>query len=265
MAELSLAELRELVLARQRRVTAKIARTRRNNGTDLSGTQHDPRRSRAAIGKYNRRQLQATLNTYNKFTSRTTQFYGDAERRPIAGAQWRAYKRAEQNFNATSGQRFSKFAGTEVPGKNMTAAQFRASTTPDFPVAGNPARNDPYPSFQRNPGNIASPKALQKLIKDMERKASPEHWQRVLRANRKTALKIVDGIGDDQMRREIKKLDNEQFEWLWNVSPFAQQTSLVYGLRETAGQGRQKNWMDEVGDAQLADAWDSIRAAKRIK
>jgi hypothetical protein len=265
MAELSVAELRALVLERQRRVTAKIARTRRNNGTDLSGTQHDPRRSRSALGKYNRRQLQAVLKQYNSFTARTTQFYGDAEGRPVAARQWRAYQKAERTFNAASQQRFSKFANTDVPGKNMTAAQYRAATTPEFPVAGNPARNDQYPQFQRKPSNMASAGAIGRLIKDMQRKASPEHWQKVVRANRRTALKIVEGVGDDEMRREIKKLNNEQFEWLWNISPFAGQAALVYGLRETAGNGRQKNWMDEVGDAQLGDMWDTVRAAKRIK
>jgi len=258
-------ELRDLVRKRHRAVANKISRTRRVNGAELAGTAHDPRRSHENIAKYNRRQLEATLNSYNAFTSRGTQFYGDANRRPISRKTWKAYKAAETAFNTASASRFGKFADTPVPGRGMTARQYRAATRSEFPRAADPVVNDPYASYSRQPSNIDSARRLAKLTKDLNKRATPRDYENRLRDSRANAKNMLDKVGDDKMRKAVSRLSRDQFEWLWNVSPFAKSAALRYGVASAMSADRQASWMDDAMDDQVEDMWDLVNAARKIK
>lgn len=254
-----------MVRARHDAVTRKVSRTRRVNGAELAGTEYDPRKDRSTIAKLNRRQLETTLRSYNTFTNRKTQFYGDAERRPIKRSAWLAYKAAETKLNQASAARFGEFANTDVPGRGMTAKQYRAATKSEFPRAADPAVNDPYAQFNRQPNNIASAKQLDKLVKDLNKRSTPAAHARLLNKGKSNATDMLDVIGDDTMKRAVRKLNKRQFEWLWNISPFAKSASLRYSVASAMSADRQASWMDDVMDEQTSDMWDMVRAAQGIK
>lgn len=266
MAKPTIQELRAYAIKRQRAVTNKISRTRRVNGAELSGTEYDPRKQREDIAKMNRRQLQSTINSYDRFTSRSTQFYGDAERRPITRNQWDRYKAAEARYNAASEARFAPFKDTTVPGRNMTAAAYRASSRSEFPGMADAAVNDPYGTLNRAPGNIASVKRLDKLIADMKKRSTARDYRERLDSSRDIADQMLTRIGNDDMAVDVSKLSSKQFEWLWNVSPFAKSASLRYHSEApTEGDSSPKSWVQQVADNEEDDMRVWVNAARKIK
>lgn len=265
MAKPTIQELRAIVAKRQRAVTNKISRTRRVNGAEIAGTEYDPRKQRDDIARMNRRQLQSTLNQYNKFTSRATQFYGDAERRPITRQQWQRYKNAEAQFNQASDRRFAPFKNTDVPLRNMTASAYRAATQSEFPGMADAAVNDPYGKFNRQPSNIASVKRLDKLVADMRKRATAKDYQERIQSAREIANTMLERLGNDHMARDIEKLSAKQFEWLWNVSPFAKSASLRYHSEAPDDDNSPKSWVAQAADDQEDDMKVFVNAARKIK
>jgi hypothetical protein len=264
MAEFSLPELRELAAKRHRAVTDKISRTRRRNGAELAGTEYDPRRQRQAIARMSRRQLQATIKAYNQFTARSTQFVGDANRAPISKQAWDKYKAAEAEFNKRSAARFDRVGQTEIPGSNMTAAAYRAKNRSEFPGMADAAVNDPYANYNRKPYNVNGQKGLDKLTKEMRKRATAKDFNNKLLTSKEVANEMLDKLGADEFSRQMGKLNAKQFEWLWNVSPFAKSLSLRYHSSKPDDEGP-TSWVVQVGQDQEPELMEMLNAARKIK
>lgn len=257
-------DLRQQAAKRHQSVTRKISRTKRVNGTDISGTQYDPRRDVDRFKTYNRAQLEATIRSYDNFMSRSNQYYGDSEGRPLTSKDWRSYKGLERTFNSNARREFAEIQDLVIPGRNMTVKEYVASTKSDFPRAADPAVNSPYTEYHRDPANIASKKGLKHLIKTLKLKNQPDYFEKLQKESRRQADRMFEIVGQPGLQERVQKLNSKQFAALW-VSKFAAALSGKYELLKDSNTKSKKMWYDTVSDNEFDDMVELIDWAEEVK
>jgi hypothetical protein len=262
MSELD--NLRQEALNRHRAVSKKISRTRRVNGAEIEGTRFDPRREPEKFKTYNRAQLEGTLRAYDTFMSRSVQFYGDSEGRPLVGKQWKIYKNLERTFNRNARNQFATISELEIPGRNMTASEYVASTRSDFPRAADPAVNSPYTEYNRAPANIASTKGLKHLIKTLKKNIQPNYFDKLQKEARRQADRMFEIVGQEGLQKRVQGLNSKQFNALW-ITKFAAALSGKYELLKDSTAKSKKQWYDVVSDNEFDDMVELIDWAEKIK
>ena len=235
-----LESLRAQARSRHRAATRKISRLLNVHGAEISGTKVDPRRDLAAIKRYNSVQLKAYIRELNAFTSRTTQFVSDAQGRPVASSLWAQYKSLEAQYNARVNREFDTVKDVYMPRWGMTVGERMAATTPDHRQMGSPAVNAPYAPPTRRPSNVASERALKRLIRDLETRLKPNWRNNQISEGRKQFEQLSSIVGDDKLLKAVRGLTNEQFSLLWNFTPFATAASFVYEVAKAHLSGKQR-------------------------
>lgn len=252
------------VIRRQRDVGKKISRLKSNWGVNLDDTGLDPRKSRDVIARLNSRQLEAQLTRLNQFQSRQTQFVGDSQGRPIAKTKFREYQKLVDKYNANVRKRYSKYDDIFLKSAGQTVKERRAMTKPVHRAASNPASNSPVEIAERRPQNIASPKALDKLIRDMKRKTEPNYHAKRIRKARKELRDMARGANAPEIHDMVKGLTDEQFDFLWNETNFANALSLVYELNQSTLSSKEKPWFANVIHTQLKESMVMIDDARKV-
>lgn len=174
MASDRLAELRAQVRARQRAAGNKMSKMKRRSGASLAGTELDPRKSSANINKLNTRQLEAQLRRLDAFIDRKTQYVGLAHG-VVPKEKWKKLKEAERKSNEALTPLFKAADATKSPGGDWSVV--------DKYMVLYPNRRETYAKRINNrtgltysalePGDIYSPKALDKLIRRLKQQAKP--------------------------------------------------------------------------------------------
>lgn len=227
-----LEELRSMVRNRHRAATQKVSRLNRSKGVKIAGTKDDVRRNPANIKGYNKKQLESYLGQLNTFVSRGTTFAPDYKGRALPGDKWKTYTSLERQFNNKRVETFDKIKHLFLPSSNMTIRERMAATTPDHPTAGNPSTRNPDIKLNRTSKGVRTEKGLNRLIKDMENRVSKQFEQRELRSAKKQLRQIMEIVGDKQLMKDIKALDDDQFRTLWFYTNFVTAMSSLY---ETIG------------------------------
>lgn len=255
--------LRALAKARQRAVGNKISRLRSQHNVEVGGSKHDPRRKVENIDRYNAPQLRAHLARLDAFMSRKTQFVPDAHRRPIDAADWRRLVKAKEKVDRMESGTYEKMKDVYIPESGMTVGQRKAATTADHPRAGQP-RKAGYRPTKLSSRSITSARALKKLIRDYERKGSPEHFERRRNNWRKGVKKMADLMGLPELWDDVKNLTNDQFDLLWGFTNFATAVDLPYLMRKLLLSSKEKAFHSEVVDQHLAEARRLLDWAKKV-
>jgi hypothetical protein len=258
------AQLRKIVQERHQAVNKKISRTRRVNGTDIAGTQHDPRRNADAIKRYTRAQLQKTLESYDMFMSRTIQFYGDAERRPITRGQWQTYKRAERRYNKQAQSELDKIGSLKLPGKKVSLTEFRAANRSEFPRSADAAANDPYVQYDRKPSNMANVNKMLDLASSLKDRSRPERFSREAMKRRLEVHKMFETIGHEEFQLRIISLSPKQWDALWATN-FANAVASKYELAANSVAGRKESFLDTATNNMFNDIERLIGWAEKVE
>lgn len=209
-----LKELRDRVAKLERNVARKIARYE-HEGVSLRDSKYNPLR-RGKAGRYTEKQLNSYIKSMELFTSRKTQFVGiSSQGVPVTVEKWRKYKKAEGRHNKQVRELVMKF-DDRIDHHGMKPSE-RQSMNRSVKF-GNTV-NNPRAEFNRKPIGITSEKSLDKLIRDVARKSTPEYIQRELREKRKQIREMLNDWDFGEIGDRIAKLTDEQFEYFWVFSP----------------------------------------------
>lgn len=242
----------------------KMARLARNHDVYVSGTTFDPRRPEGVEKKYNTRQLRNYIAELSGFVDRKTQFVPDSQRRPIPSEDWRAYKKLEKERNAFFNRRFEKYADFQVLPEE-TVRQRMAKMTPDHPQMADPAVNSPYRPSERVSTNVASRAALEKFMDQMTKQLDPEYFDEHAAKGMTEAKQMLEVINEPRIAGMLDDLSPDQFELLWNYTPFATALSLNYENMLKLLSDKEVPWQSEVARTALRDAEAAIERVKSFE
>lgn len=201
-------------------------------GVEIAGSEFDP----TNIGKnLTARQRQTAANKLNKFLSRKTQFVPDARHRPIPIKEWRAYKKVEAKTNEFRDAEYAKMKGIKGPGGHMTLGDMVAVSTPSNPHLMNATNtHNPAHRFNRKSTNIASRKALKKMIDDVAWKGTADYEKAMVESSRSTIEKMLTQIGDNKTLSRVQKLSDKQINVLWNYGRyFSNELTVKYQIYQS--------------------------------
>lgn len=239
-------ELRALVRKRHAAATKKVSRLRVNNGVNVGGTKHDPRRDPANIKRYTRAQLNSYLNQLNGFTNRSTQFASGAEGAVLPGSKVRELQREIRKYNARGQKRDASIGDLKLPGQDMTVAE-RAVTIPTkLRTTSGLASTKPFAESKLKISNIAGVDALNKLIADYKRKNSRDYLPKYIEKQRENARKLLNSIGMPQFIPQFDKLTDDQFDTVFNETELPSGLGMGSGLMQLMSQGKKNAAHDAV-------------------
>lgn len=238
MANKELDAKREQAIYLTRRANHKISRLRTKRDVEVAGSQYDYRRSAKVIRRYTAKQLDAYNARLEQFNDRTTQFVGDAHKRPIPAAEFKQLHVAEVARRKHAQEIYERHKNIVLPGVEgqpgtETIGERRDKMRSDRKMAGNPSVNDPYDTPVREPKNIANRKALKKLTREAKKKAEKGWDEKELKRQIGEFSKMVNRIGDADLAASVKKLTPGQFRTLWNDTNFATAVSSQYEITRT--------------------------------
>ncbi len=227
---LPIVALRAVALARRAAATRKIARIARQ-GVKLEGTIFDPRAAVESIGRYNTKQLESQIAKLDEFVNRRTQFVGDAKGRPIPRHEFNNYKRnIERQYNDMLDAKRREVEKLVLPngttvGERMKALKEIRKMTSDFD------------KLFRNSTDFVSRDALHKVGDSLKKQMTTAFQQRMAAGSRRIGRQMMDSIGRPDLGDLLDQLSDEQFEKLWNHTPFADEAKHRYeeGKDENSG------------------------------
>lgn len=220
-----LERLRKEVERKRKAASNKIARTRRQNGAELAGSQFDPRRNPGVEQRYNRAQLNSYLSQLNDFMRRTNQFVGAKSGIPMRKGRFDAYKKLETQQDQL--RRAHDAAMGDIP--TPTGMSIAGNKQMLHQGAGN-AVYGPYREFDRMPSDITGPAALEKLIKDMRTRVSSEFLPNRIQQGKENLKKALTVIGRTEFIEDIDKLNDYQFDAFWYGTNVAEAVFMQYGI-----------------------------------
>lgn len=255
--------LRAEVKRLRRAVTRKVSRLKQAHDVFLSGTQFDPRRAPRSEARYSASQLRSYIHDLAGFVDRGNQFVGDAQRRPIPRSDWQRYKNLENQYNARVNEYFDRVKGVRLP-SGETVAERMARVTPDHRQMGNPAVHAPFDPVERQPGNVASKAALDKLIDAMKKRLQPDYFEKKNREGMEQFEKMMDILNDSELKEAVKGLNDEQFALLWNYTGFPTAISIQYEFALKALSAEQQSFERDVSSVALRRAHELVNDAKNF-
>lgn len=223
-------ELDKQIARAKRNAQAKMSRIKKTQRYDIANSTNNP--IRGDVSSMNKKQKQSYLRQLQKFNSRSTRFYVDANGRPLTSRQWERYKQAEAKANAFVRNDLKKYAKLYGPegNKGMTLGERMAIMRPKAgKLMVNPSGSNMH-EIERKPTAVTGDKAVEKLIKAQIDKANPVKQAQKLRTGRKQLEEMASAFGDTEMVNLAKQLTDEQFKVLWNYTDFATAVSLEYSV-----------------------------------
>jgi hypothetical protein len=153
-------------------------------------------------------QVQAYARRLTNFTARANSYVPGMKGTPLSGSAWRQYKRAERTYNSKSDSYYESIKNLRIPTLNQTVSEYMADLRSSKRVGD-------YRTFghleRENSLGITSQKSLQKLLKQMEKRADPNYLaneadlqRKILRkmlrrTSNKDAIPIINEMSDDEL------------------------------------------------------------------
>jgi biotin operon repressor len=253
-------QLRADLKKAQAAANKKVSRLKAQ-GVQVAGTEFDPRKPLGHAQVLTARQLEAQLTRLREFTSRGTQFVADAKHRPIPRREWVEYKNAENIHNARVQREATAYGPIVLPSGETVAAR-QAKMKADHARMGNPSVQGPHQSITRQPFNVKNREALKKLTRDAKRKMKPEYDKAENKRQRAEVNQILDTIKNDQLRKDIDSLSNDQFNILWNYTNFPDALTTMYEMMQLVAQGRSQSYFEDVTSKKFEQAKKLLAEAK---
>jgi hypothetical protein len=246
MDNISLNELRSLARRREIAAQRKVARIKRNTGAIVAGTEFDPRRAKGSIDRYNSQQLKAYVAKLDSFVSRKTQFEGGYRGAPISRTQWREYKRYERDYAQQVDNFYAKYADRVLPNNQTVASYMKQTHIPQAMFKTDPAVNSLYKAHTREASAMTGNDMVAKFAQQMKKKAQ-SGIECARKSSKRAATKMVREV-DKQLYSKIKKMSNEQFDLLWNYSPFGAELALSYHSqqKDLVDEDSKLGWLESV-------------------
>lgn len=256
--------LRAEIQRLKKAVTRKVSRIKTGQDIYISGTSQDPRKAAASVKGMNESQLRSYGHALAAFLDRGNQYVPDSQHRPMPRAEWRNYKRLESEWNQRVREHMENINSIRLP-SGMTVAERDAMLRPDHPQMANPTVNGPR-EIDRTSTNVAGSARLKHLMDQMQRRLGEDYFDQLNASGKETFGKMIDRIGDDAFSRDVDRLTPEQFEVLWNWTPFATAISFQYELAMKELSARDKEtWAGTVQHNAVREAREYVEWARGLK
>jgi hypothetical protein len=186
--------LRREIARRRKAATDKILRTRKSNGINLAGTEHDPRIDFRQVKNMGTAQLKSYLNSLSDFTAKDNTFRRGGNGAILSNRVWKEYEGLQSQYNQIGAQHLEKIKDIKLSGDDKTIGDRSED------VLAKRAHGDifhrPYGVIQREPKHIASNEALVKLTEDMRKKIGKGYLPEVTKKQRETLRELLITIGN---------------------------------------------------------------------
>ena len=234
-----LAELRQLAARRTRAAGNKISRIKSQTGAIISGTEYDPRVSRAKLARYNSTQLRAYIERVNDFQNSNRQFVALADSTPAPRHLFRQYQRAEREANRQRAEALGKVADVVLPHGGTIRQQ--AGLFGREKWDRNMITTSKTKPINREANQITSVANLRKLTNELKSEVTIRSRDAALASKWEQARKMFNEIGDKELSAELEMLSDSQFETLWDYSNFASTLSINYSQMQAKLTGERYN------------------------
>lgn len=239
----------------------KVSRLRNEKGVELSGSPFDLRRDINKVKRYNKQQLNNYLRELTTFTHRSTQYVAGAQGTPIPKKDWDRYKALESQFNKVAQQHIDSVANQHNPIVNMTVRKADATYRADRIFAAGEAANRPYEVRVREARHVKGAAGVAALHKALEKKLKPGYYQTSVKDGRAQANKMLKVMGASELRRDIRKLSDYQFDVLWNYMKLADALSAKYEIARKTNVDEERWEIKQYRD-KAADVDELIKFAR---
>lgn len=234
------------LIAQRKRATTKINRMAKVYGADVSGTRYDPRLPAERIKRMTSRELTAYQRRLDTFMERGTGFVGAAM---LPLDEVKRYVQTERRYNRLAAPVYDAYKDLPGPGGQQTVAQ-RDALMAGRPRMATDASNRPLSPVNRDPRDIASLKGLRKLTRQLERKIRPGAYERNVKRGRTQANQMLKEIGDKNLTKQIRKLTDREFDFLFNFHGMANDLRTRYrGAKAADGEALEEGYAAVVANA----------------
>lgn len=253
------AEVRRLKKA----VTRKVSRIKMSQDIYISGTSLDPRKAPTSERNMADHQLREYRHSLSSFLDRGNQYVPDSQHRAMPRSEWREYKALESKWNSRVQSHMENISQITLP-SGMTIGQRDAMMRPNHPQMSNPTVNGPR-EIDRDPTNVAGSSRLRHLTDQMRKRLDENYFDELNESGKETFSKMLDRIGDDDLSQRVDNLSPEQFEVLWNWTPFATAISFQYELAMKELSPRDKEtWAGTVQHHAVKEAREYVEWAQGL-
>jgi hypothetical protein len=254
--------LRQQIAKAHKAVSNKIARTKRNTGANVAGSEFDPRRK---AGTENRMRNTGNMTEYLRqlqgFMSRSNQFVSGSHGAPLPKAYFnKIYKPTERALDAVQDARDNTIGAIQGP-QGYTIKQKNLA----LPTAGGAAVYGPYKRFDRESTDIASFSAMKKLKADMANQMKPTYLPGKINAERERLKKVTDYLGENgtEVADAVDSMTDYEFDLFWFGTTVASGVFLFYELEKERAEGTHKERrQDRVIESKFAEVLPAVDWAK---
>lgn len=255
-------QTRESVLAEQKRAQEKMKRLEKRKGAVVAGSKHDPTRSTAWVMNARSRDLARYKARLEKFNSRSTQFIGDADGRPIDAKKWKALETEVSKLNKSRSEFYNSVKDLKM-NSGVTLDQAAQLRTGKYVTYIDDFRNDKKVSPKAFYGEKAIDDATKRYRKLNNREAAG-----MMRDSRNHFLSIMlaEGASAPDWANRVADLTDKQFFVLWSATDFKRFVGDNYqmlqeGLTHASGQVADSN---NKSIEELLDWVESPKVAQQL-
>lgn len=259
-----ISNLRASAIRKHKAATSKASRLKRQ-GIEVAGSIADPRRDLSVVKKYNKAQLNAYIRKLDSFNSRNTKFVQGHNGAALPAHRLAVYQREQERYNRRASRHYDSVKDTFLPQRGMSVEERDTYLRPKGRVkAQGDSVTRPYDPISRTPEMFRSAAGLEVAIADMRKRNSKSYLPSKLREQKYQAYQMVDRLGNEEMKRILGELTDEQFDTMWNYSSIANEMSMNYEILEMQARGKKERSHAKVYDDGNSEILEILSWAKRL-
>lgn len=236
----ALAALRTAAKAKQAAAVRKVSRLKAK-GVDIAGSEFDPRKSWNTVKNYNSKQLSAYSKRLDEFNNRYNRFVGTSDRSPVQLSEFRRYKAVEKAYNAIADNVLGTVGDMLPPGSGETINERFSGKLKNRPVGD--TTNRPFTKHDLSSRNFRTPASMRKMFGALKAKLQPDYASKSNDSAMASVNKILDDLGEPDLKKAIGDLTEEQFNVLWNWTGFSELLVEKYISEKERRSGKRKELM----------------------
>lgn len=185
------------------------------NGIDIARTGLDPRKGTSLVGRMTKAQVEAHAHRLEEFMAPNVSYYASAGNTPISAKAMLRHKYAINAKNDRIFEYFDRVGGTRIPWRG----NFPFSTVYQPDSRYNPAAaNNSELRYERpaKPSEFMSDAGVRQDARVILYRTTPQYERRRMQQLRDVISKMIDGSGDESMRKILDLPDDVLFI-MWNV------------------------------------------------
>lgn len=185
------------------------------NGIDIAHTGLDPRKGTPVVGRMTKAQVEAHAHRLEEFMAPNVSYYSSAEGTPISAKAMLQHKYAVKAKNNRIFEYFDRVGGTNIPwrGNLSFSTIYRPDSKYDSTAANNSELRYETPA---KPTEFLSEEGVRQDARVIMERTTPRYEEARIAKLRQTIAKMIDGSGDDSMRKVLDLPDDVLFI-MWNA------------------------------------------------